>query len=67
MGRIKKPVPQNFNPPKTCGGKHCYRTRHDAEMVVEEKKIMQPELELTVYRCLSCGTYHLTRRTSRLA
>lgn len=62
MSRTRKPVPQNFNSPKTCGGKHFYATRHDAELVVEEKAILQPELELTIYHCTSCGKYHLTRR-----
>ena len=65
MSRTKKPLPRNFNSPKTCGGKRCYATRHDAEMVVEEKTIMQPELKLSVYRCLSCGEYHLTRNSNR--
>lgn len=62
MSRIRKPTPQNFNSPKLCGGKRCYTTRHDAEAVAEEKQIMQPELELSVYKCLSCGQFHLTRR-----
>jgi uncharacterized Zn finger protein len=61
MSRIRKPQPQHFNPPKTCGGKHCYQTRHDAELVVLEKEILQPELKLAMYHCHSCGTYHLTR------
>ena len=66
MSRTKKPLARDFSSPKTCGGKRCYATQHDAEMVVEEKAVIQPELELSVYRCLSCGEYHLTRSNSRL-
>lgn len=61
MSRVRKPLPRNFNPHKKCGGKYCYATKLDAEMVVEEKTIMQPELELSVYKCSNCGSYHLTR------
>ncbi len=61
MSRVRKPLPRHFDAPKLCGGKHCYATRHDAEQVVEEKSITDPELELSVYRCLTCRQFHLTR------
>lgn len=61
MSRSRKPLARNFDAPRTCGGKHCYKTQRDAEAVVEEKSILQPELELAIYRCLSCGEFHLTR------
>lgn len=64
MSRPYKPRPQHFDSPKLCGEKRRYRTRHDAEMVIAEKEIMQPELELTVYRCTQCGDFHLTRTSS---
>lgn len=67
MSRLSKPRPENFSPPKMCGGKRCYRTHRDAEMVVEEKEILQPELELSIYHCLSCKQYHLTRVKPGLA
>lgn len=60
MSRIRKPKPQNFNAPRKCGGKFCYETRFDAEQVVAEKAITDPEVELAIYRCMSCGTWHLT-------
>ncbi|MFZ2494159.1 MAG: hypothetical protein WAW60_00085 [Candidatus Saccharimonadales bacterium] len=52
------------NKPQLCGGKHCYTTKRDAEMVIAEKEIIQPELQLTIYHCIQCGTYHLTRVTT---
>ncbi|MBP7760417.1 hypothetical protein KA093_01330 [Candidatus Saccharibacteria bacterium] len=48
--------------PRQCGGKNCYPTRHDAEMVRDEKAIIDPELQLDIYHCLDCATWHLTRR-----
>ncbi|MGB3023777.1 MAG: hypothetical protein WBB39_03125 [Candidatus Saccharimonadales bacterium] len=50
--------------PRQCGGKNCYTTRHDAEMVRDEKSITDPDIELAIYHCLECNTYHLTRRQS---
>ncbi|NCU40907.1 hypothetical protein EOL73_04085 [Candidatus Saccharibacteria bacterium] len=61
MARTKKPIARNFDSPRTCGGKFCYRNRQEAEAVIKEKSILQPELELSIYRCLSCGSFHLTR------
>lgn len=48
--------------PRTCGGKRCYGTKHEAELVKSEQEIINPELELSIYKCISCGSYHLTRR-----
>ena len=61
MARSKKPIARHFNAPKTCSGKNRYPTRLDAEQVIAEKAIMQPELELTLYRCAQCRDWHLTR------
>lgn len=62
MTRIRKPQPQNFNPPKKCGGKYCYPTKLDAELVVEEKSITNPEVDLDIYHCHSCHSWHLTSK-----
>jgi len=61
MARTKKPIARQFDAPKTCGGKYCYTTRQAAELVVEEKSITDPELELSIYHCVSCRQFHLTR------
>ncbi|MGE5312565.1 MAG: hypothetical protein ACM3MA_00960 [Acidobacteriota bacterium] len=61
MSRVRKPTPRSFNPPRTCGGKYCYNNRQDAELVIAEKEILQPELQLTTYYCAVCRSWHLTR------
>lgn len=48
--------------PRLCGGKRCYPSKHEAELVKSEQEIITPGLELSIYRCISCGSYHLTRR-----
>ncbi|TAH31892.1 hypothetical protein EYC58_04410 [Candidatus Saccharibacteria bacterium] len=48
--------------PRTCGGKRCYTTKQEAKHVKSEQEIINPELELSIYRCLTCSSYHLTRR-----
>ena len=47
--------------PRQCGGKNCYLTKRDAELVRDEKTIIDPELELAIYHWIDCGSYHLTR------
>ena len=47
--------------PQLCRGKRCYTTRQEAETVKTEQEIIDPELTLSIYQCLGCGTYHLTR------
>lgn len=64
VSRAKLPNPRNFDPPKKCGGKYRYDTRRQAELVIEEKTIIEPELNLETYRCNQCRSWHLTR-TSR--
>jgi hypothetical protein len=54
-----------YQPPKRakCGGKNCYPTRHEAELVAREQEALnfQDDLKLKVYRCIDCGAWHLTR------
>jgi hypothetical protein len=52
-----------FQPGGDCTGKRRYPKRLDAEAVIEEQKILHPELTLRAYQCLHCGNWHLTRRT----
>ncbi len=61
MARIRKPLARNFNAPKKCGGKYCYSSRIEADQVMEEKAITNPEVALATYHCVSCGSYHLTQ------
>ena len=49
--------------PQLCGGKRCYKTRTDADIVKTEQEIINPELTLNIYHCTMCGNYHLTRTT----
>lgn len=48
--------------PKLCGGKRCYSTKKDAETVKHEQEILTPGLELSIYHCVTCGNWHLTRQ-----
>lgn len=50
--------------PQLCGGKRCYSTKQEAEQVKSEQEIINPELKLSVYKCITCGSYHLTRHKS---
>ncbi|HET7630132.1 MAG TPA: hypothetical protein VFK03_02045 [Candidatus Saccharimonadales bacterium] len=47
-----------------CGGKNRYPTKSQAEAVKLEQEIIDAELNLRVYRCVSCGDWHLTRVAS---
>ena len=53
--------------PDKCGGKNCYESQTEAEIVAREQEIlnMQNDLELKVYRCIICGQLHLTRTKPR--
>lgn len=63
MPRVRKPSPQDFSPPKLCGGKRSYPTKHEAERVKEEQELLQYDLKLDIYRCQSgCRGWHLTRQ-----
>ncbi|MFZ1812717.1 MAG: hypothetical protein WAU02_04375 [Candidatus Saccharimonadales bacterium] len=50
--------------PQLCGGKRSYGSRHEAETVKAEQEIIDPELTLSIYHCLDCHAWHLTRRRS---
>lgn len=52
--------------PAMCASKRRYRTRAEAEVVKAEHEILTPDLELSIYRCLTCGDFHLTRRKELL-
>jgi len=59
----RKRTPKLYEKPRTCGGKNCYSSKHEAETVKAEQEIMKPELELSVYHCHLCGQWHLTRNS----
>ena len=49
------------NTPRLCGGKRCYAHKYEAEQVKSEQELLTRDLELSIYRCLSCHEWHLTR------
>jgi len=53
------------NTPRLCGGKRSYATKSEAEIVKAEQEIITPDLSLSVYRCLQCTPWHLTRSQHR--
>jgi hypothetical protein len=59
MARVYKPKPVNYQPPRMCSGKRCYISKHEAQQVAEEQYIIN-DVELTIYKCLSCHQFHLT-------
>ncbi|HVI69838.1 MAG TPA: hypothetical protein VM581_05305 [Magnetospirillaceae bacterium] len=49
--------------PQTCGEKRRYPTEFEAERVGKEQELLNPGLELRIYKCQAgCGGWHLTRR-----
>lgn len=50
-----------FDQPRVCEGKRCYANKHEAELVKEEQEALKDDLELSIYRCLTCKQWHLTR------
>lgn len=50
--------------PRLCGGKRCYPSKHEAEIVKAEQEIINPDLTLSTYTCPECGQWHLTRSQS---
>lgn len=52
------------NTPQSCGGKRCYRSRQETELVKTEQEIINPDLTLAIYHCVQCGQWHLTRQTT---
>lgn len=65
MARIRKVSYRDFPAPRLCGGKRCYSTKREAEQVKSEQELLTQDLELTIYRCIQCGQWHLTRTKSR--
>lgn len=59
MARSNKP--KLYEQPRLCGGKRQYAHKHEAEQVKTEQEIINPELELSIYKCMTCGAWHLTR------
>lgn len=46
-----------------CGGKNCYNSQTEADIVAREQEIlhMTDELQLRSYRCIACAKWHLSR------
>ena len=63
MTRVNKP--KLYPQPKKCGGKMCYPSKHQAEQVKEEQELRDQDLQLSIYRCISCSNWHLTRTPPR--
>lgn len=55
--KIFQPAPKN-----TCGGKVCYTNTTEAEVVKSEQELLNTDIKLDIYRCISCGSWHLTRK-----
>jgi hypothetical protein len=58
MARVNKP--KLYPAPRKCGGKMCYPSKHQAEVVKMEQELRN-HVELSIYRCIDCGNWHLTR------
>jgi hypothetical protein len=63
---------RNQTPPHTpfkfasnCQQKRRFATEKLAEKAAEHQNLINPDLELTVYRCELCGGWHLTRQSSK--
>lgn len=62
MPRRNKTVQHDrFQPAASCSNKRKFRNRIDAENQVELQALEQPALNLEVYQCDKCGSWHLTR------
>ena len=48
-----------------CSHKNQYRTETEAERVADHQMSLRPGLQLRVYRCDSCQSYHLTSKPRR--
>jgi len=56
-----------LQPPQKCGHKRRYTSPQEAEHVREEQELLNPGLELRVYKCVAdCGGWHLTRHSDVL-
>lgn len=47
--------------PQMCGEKRRYASQAEAQKVAEEQQLLHPGLKLAIYKCISCGGWHLTR------
>ena len=45
-----------------CGGKNCYTSKHEVELVKEQQELLHRDLILAIYRCVSCRSWHLTQK-----
>lgn len=62
MTKHKPRLHLHFYKAETCSGKRCYSSKQQAETVKQEQELLQPGLELGIYRCQSgCSQWHLTR------
>lgn len=61
MSRSKKP--KIYADPKTCGDKRRYATEREAREVADQQEMLNytQDLQLKVYKCATCGGWHLTR------
>jgi arylsulfatase A-like enzyme len=52
---------------QTSCGKNCYQSREEADAVAREQEIIfiANDLKLKSYRCVACGSWHLTRLTDK--
>lgn len=49
-------------PRDMCGNKMCYSSITEAEIVKNEQELLHSDIKLDIYRCISCGNWHLTRK-----
>ena len=64
MSRIKDINKLNLeNKHQKCSGKNCYKNEVEAIKIAKEQELLNwnQGLELKVYRCHICNSYHLTR------
>jgi hypothetical protein len=58
---------REFTTRSKCGGKNCYNSRQEAEIVAHEQELLDVsgETKIAVYQCQFCGKWHLTSRASK--
>jgi hypothetical protein len=61
MARSKKP--KLFADRPKCGDKQRYTSKREAEQIATQQEMLNytQDLQLKVYRCATCGGWHLTR------
>ena len=55
--KIFQAAPQNM-----CANKVCYSSITEAEIVKDQQELLNSDIKLDIYRCISCGSWHLTRK-----